>query len=203
MKLDLQFFASGGEEPTEQEIENTEENLNPEGEPQEEPTQKDEKFIPKTRFDEVNSKLKEALERLDSLDKEKETKSKEAEAAELEAKKQAGEFESLYTDVKSKLDESTTNLTAKSQRVEALEAVVMELLDSKLKGIDKNFHDLIPEGMSVEQKLSWISKAESKGMFGNSKTETPIGGSTNPPTPARALESLSPSEMFKMAFSKK
>lgn len=209
LPLNLQFFSadtgaedggtSTGNEDTK--TEDTVEDVKTTEETDKKEDNKDEKFIPKSRFDDVNTKLKDALERLDAIDKQKEDSQKEAAKKETEAKEKAGQFESLYTEVKSDLDKTSTDLNAKSQRVEVLESVVQELLDGKLKAIDKSFHDLIPEDMTVEQKLSWISKAESKGMFGT-KEETPIGGSTNPATPTRPLENLSPSEMFRMAFSK-
>ncbi|OMI07721.1 hypothetical protein BVL54_20065 [Bacillus paralicheniformis] len=54
------------------------------------------------------------------------------------------------------------------------------MVDSKLQTIPEDYHDLIPSNLSAEEKLSWINKAEAKGMFKVANEETSIGESTNP-----------------------
>lgn len=49
-------------------------------------------------------------------------------------------------------------------QVKGLEAVVSTIVDAKLKDIPKEYHALIPEG-SLSNKLEWINKAETSGLF--------------------------------------
>ncbi|KPD00599.1 hypothetical protein LR69_01251 [Geobacillus sp. BCO2] len=82
-----------------------------------------------------------------------------------------------------------------------LESVVQSLLETKLSAIDEQYHDLIPDNLTPEEKLAWISKAEQKGLFAK-KEKTPIGEGTNPPSQARAvdLNNLSPRQLLSMGY---
>src|SRR5690606_12046313 len=121
--------------------------------------QQKEIMIPKSRFDEVNNAYKQAKARLDEL--EKAQKQKEEEEA-----KNRGEFEKLYNKVQSDYEKVSNDYKAAKERVETLEAVINELLEAKLKEIDEEYHDLIPENMTPEQKLAWVNNAQAKGLFG-------------------------------------
>jgi ribonucleoside-triphosphate reductase len=69
--------------------------------PQAEETPQDEHMIPKSRFDEINERYKETKAQLDArLAQEKE--------AELNAKKQQGEWKELYEQLRAELDEQRT-----------------------------------------------------------------------------------------------
>ncbi len=156
---------------------------------------KSDQMIPKSRFDDVNSKYKELRAELDKIQEAQKEK-------EIEAKKQQGEFEKLYNDTRGELDNYKESHTKASERTQALEGVINELVEAKLENIPEEFHDLIPEGMSAEQKLSWLNQAESKGLFTNKKAETPLGGNTNPGSKQNSdLSKLSPMELLKAAYS--
>ena len=163
----------------------------------------EEKTIPYQRFLEINNKTKELQTQLDNLLQEKKKAEKAKEKTEREAKEKQGEFETLYSETKSKYEQIEIEHTATRNRIETLEAVVQELLDNELKEIDKEYVDIIPENLSVEQKLSWIAKAKAKGLFGSKKEENSIGGPANPSQPTRKVAEMTPHELFKMAFSKK
>lgn len=133
-----------------------------------------EHMIPKTRFDEVNSKFQKLQEQLETFTKEKEQ-------AELEAKKKKGEFEELYNGAQSELETYKTQSQEKSQRVEQLESIIQTLVDAELEVVPEDMRDLVPENFTPEQKLSWISNAKAKGLFGSAPTKEheEVGGSTN------------------------
>ena len=150
--------ASDGKENTETKAENTNAN---------------EHMIPKSRFDEINNAYKEMKTQIEELEvarKEKETKDAEAK----------GEFENLYKTAQTELETKASEYANVAERVESLEGVINELLETKLQAIDKDFHDLIPADMKPEQKLSWVNTAEAKGIFGTQKVNEPLGERTNP-----------------------
>lgn len=199
LPLNLQFFAEGeGEggqgEGGEQGETNTEKETGKEKE----------LSIPKTRFDEVNE-AKKALEKqiadFEAKAKEQEEAAK-AKAEEDAAKK--GEYESLYNSTKQEVATHKAEVKAAKSRIEELEGVVNGLLESKLATIDKDFHDLIPQGMTPEQKLAWVNTAESKGLFGNSTAKTPLGSSnTNPNgTQTKETDEMSPLEKMMAGYNK-
>lgn len=163
-----------------------------------EDARKQENMIPKTRFDEVNSKFKEVQEQLNALLKEREDK-------ELEQKQKNGEFEELY---KSTLSEVET-LKQSQERAQALEGLISEMVDAKLSEIPEELHEIIPDGMTPEQKLSWITKAQSKGLFGvqkqsNPKEDQPLGDSTNDNNDKHVdVSKMSAMELFMSAYGRK
>jgi chromosome segregation ATPase len=139
-------------------------------------TKQDENMIPKSRFDEINSKYKEMSKQLEELSNAKSQAEAQRQAKEKEEAEKRGEFEKLYR----AKEEEVGKLSTFKERAEALEGVITEMVDTKLKAIPKDYHDLIPENLSAEQKLSWINKAESKGMFKvEDKSEKTIGEPTN------------------------
>ena len=161
--INLQFFAEG-ESDTSAETKNTE---------TQEKQQAQEVMIPKSRFDEVNNKYKEVQAKLDELLNEK------AEA-ERKAAEQKGEFEKLYKETSKKLEDTQSKYKSADKRAKELEAIITDMLNARLENLPEELRDIIPEGLTPEQKLAWIDKAERKGLFGP-KAEEPIGEGTNPP----------------------
>lgn len=160
LKLDLQLFAE--DEGANKSSDETEK---PETKAQEETDSKQqEHMIPKSRFDEINTRYKQVQAQLDEL-------TSAQKAAETKAQEEAGEFRQLYEELK-------TTHTVMETRNKELEGVIGELLTSKLAEIPKEFHDLIPDNLLTEAKLSWITKAEEKGLFGK-KQQQPVGEQTN------------------------
>jgi predicted RNase H-like nuclease (RuvC/YqgF family) len=122
-------------------------------------------MIPKSRFDEVNNRLKEALEKIRQFEEAEEKRRKEAEEQERKRKEEQGKFQELYETTTKELNTYKETAEKYENRVKELETVINSMLETKLKSIPKEFHDLIPENLTAEQKLEWISKAESKGIF--------------------------------------
>lgn len=154
-----------------------------------------EHMIPKSRFDEVNTELKDLKTQLENFTKAK-AKDEKVKAEKL------GEFEQLYRTAEGQVADLTTQHKSASERVTALEGIIGGMLETKLSAIPEEFHELIPEGMSVEQKLSWIDKAQSKGMF-KPKEDVVIGEATNRKTDTRVdVKNMSPIEKILASYSK-
>lgn len=137
-------------------------------------------MIPKTRFDEVNNAYKELKAKLAEIQELNKKAEEERQKKEQEEAEKRGEFENLYNKTKASLENEKASHKAAKERIEVLEGVIIELLNAKLESIDKEFHDLIPDNLTPEQKLSWVTKAEQKGLFKNSDSNTPLGEPTNP-----------------------
>jgi hypothetical protein len=165
---------------------------------------KQEHMIPKSRFDEVNDGYKTMKKEFDAM-KAAQTKAEQDRIAkEQEDAEKKGEFEGLYNKTKTDVETFKGESKAAKERIGALEGVIQGLLDAKLKTIDENYHDLIPEGISPEQKLAWVSNAESKGLFGNKAANTPLGDQTNPKTNQEVdTNKLNPLQMLMSGYSKK
>jgi hypothetical protein len=161
----------------------------------------DEKFIPKSRFDEVNNKMKELQDQLDKF-----TKAKEQE--ELEAKKKKGEFENLYNETHKELEKFKGEHKVASERVTQLEGLIQTLVDAELEAVPEELRDLVPENMTPEQKLSWITNAKKKGLFGatqNNKADQPLGDATNNQQQTQQVDfsKMSVTELLKNAYGSK
>lgn len=133
-----------------------------------------ETMIPKTRFDEVNGKLKEMADKVAEFEKIQAQAKADAEAKELEAKKEQGKFEELYLNSQKEIE--TLKLT--QSRATELETVITGMVETKLKAVPEEMHDLIPANLSAEATLDWLNKAESKGLFGKPEAKE-IGKPSN------------------------
>jgi chromosome segregation ATPase len=155
-----------------------------------------EHMIPKSRFDEVNQNFKDMKAQLDALLSEK---------AEQERKVQEeqGQFQELYKSASDQLNEFKTKTEQFETRAKELEGVIGQLLEAKLSDIPEEFHDIIPDNLGAEQKLAWIERAQTKGLFG-AKAQSPIGEATNPGnSQAIDLSKLNPLQLLKAGYGKK
>ncbi|MBT2714732.1 hypothetical protein [Bacillus sp. ISL-57] len=164
LNLDLQFFAEENAGSPDG-AENTEEQA---GTPNE---AEKAVMIPKSRFDEINQKYKDAQAKLDEFQVEKQS-------ADRRAKEESGEFKSLYETTSKEFSEFKAQFTSVEDRNKQLEGVINGLLETKLQAIPENFRDLIPENLTPELKLEWINKAETKGLFSKAPQQ-PVGEQTN------------------------
>lgn len=190
LSLDLQFFAEPSEPSNTQEPTNPEQPEN--NEPQEPKNESKEHMIPKSRFDEVNNNYKTVKDQLDKI-------LKQQQDDELKRQKEQGEFELLYNQANQELESYKTDFESTKTRVEQLEGIMTSMLNTKLESIPEEFHDLIPENLSPEQKLDWISKAETKGLF-KDQSQEPVGGQTNPSQQEANLESMNPFQLLKAGY---
>jgi hypothetical protein len=112
---------------------------------------KKEIMIPKERFDEVNGKYKELAGQMEEMKTAKE------------------DMQKLLADMKTAQEGTQTSIadtTAKLEaQVKSYETLMNEMVSTKLQAVPEDMQELIPEGLSTEQKLAWINKAEAKGLF--------------------------------------
>jgi DNA repair exonuclease SbcCD ATPase subunit len=204
LPLNLQFFAAdtGSEDGSQ--------NENPNGqtsdgkENTETKTEQKEHMIPKSRFDEVNNNYKALKDELDKMKAAQKKAEDERLAKEQEEAEKRGEFEGLYKKAQTDLESVKAEHKSAKARVEALEGVIQGLLDAKLEAIDKEYHDLIPEGMTPEQKLAWVTNAEKKGIFGRKAANEPLGEQTNPRGNEEVdINKMNPLQMLLSGYSKK
>ncbi|MGR9546546.1 hypothetical protein [Priestia megaterium] len=157
-------------------------------------------MIPKSRFDEVNTKFKEMQSRIAEFEQAKATAEAERQAQEKADAEKRGEYEKLYREKQSEVE----SLQAFKERTESLEGVIGGLVEAELKAIPEEYHDLIPENLSSEQKLNWISKAKSKGMFASKEQkDVSIGQRTNHKEVKRDVKKMSAMEKLMMAYGKR
>ncbi|MEY8748952.1 hypothetical protein [Alkalicoccobacillus gibsonii] len=189
LKMNLQHFAEGGQEDPPAKAD---EKKDPEQKQEEKP----ETMIPKTRFDEVNQKMKDMEAKVQAFE--------QAQAdAEKAAQEEQGEYEKLYRAKEQEVEQ----LTSYKTRAEQLEGAFGEMVNAKVESIPEDYRELIPEGMTAEQKLEWITKAESKGMFKTvDTTQKEIGGGkggTNPEEAKVDLSKMTPLQRMLSGYGKK
>ena len=111
------------------------------------PASPSEHMIPKSRLDEVlesNRKLQEQLtrtekERQDQLEAQLKEQGKWKEIAEQRANEMAA-------------------LKPKAEQVEAIEVTLKEVLATQIAELPENLRSLVPDDLTTQQKLSWLSK---------------------------------------------
>jgi ribonucleoside-triphosphate reductase len=107
----------------------------------------DEHMIPKSRFDEVNTKYQDAEKRIKALEK-------SIEDGQKKRLKEQEDYKALYETTEGELAE----LKPKAERAETLEAVLQETLEAEMKSIPQDKLSLIPDELSTDAKLRYISK---------------------------------------------
>lgn len=209
LRLNLQHFAEGSEGDEGGSGEGDEGNQDGQTSDGKEKTdnktdENQEHMIPKSRFDEVNNNFKAMKEELDEIKTEREKTKKAQEKQEREEAEKRGEFENLYNETKQEAETFKSQVEQANERVESLEGVINGLLESKLEAIDEEYHDLIPDNLTPEQKLSWVNNAESKGLFGSKQEkQEPLGEQTNPQGNQEVdVNKMNPIEMMMSGYGK-
>ena len=154
---------------------------------------KQDPMIPKTRFDEINAKYKEMADKVAEYERIQAEIQAEAERKELEAKKEQGKFEELYMNTQKELETYKTY----ESRAKELESVITNMVEAKLQAIPEDMHDLIPSNLTAEQTLNWITKAESKGIFGKPELKE-IGRASNVTTDSPKVDKANLSALDKI-----
>jgi DNA repair exonuclease SbcCD ATPase subunit len=106
-----------------------------------------EHMIPKSRFDEINSNYKDALKKAEAAEK----ALKEAQEVRLKEKE---DYKALYEQTTSELSE----LKPKAEQFEAYKETMQALFDAQVEEIPEELRALIPDELSVKQKIDWIAK---------------------------------------------
>ena len=114
------------------------------------PEPAEEHKIPKSRFDEVNERMKTYKDELasvkEALENERTSKLKEQE-----------EYKELYEQANQKL----SKLKPLAEQAESWQETMERLLEAQMEEIPKEYRQLIPDEMTVKQRLDWISKNKS------------------------------------------
>lgn len=167
---------------------------------EQQPQQSGEPMIPKSRFDEVNTKYKELQNRVKEMEAQL-TAFQQAQAdAERKSKEEQGKFKELYEQQVAELDKYKNETKQMKERAERLEKYINSMLEAKLENVPEDMRELIPEGLSPEEKLLWVEKAEKRGLFGKTVDE-PIGSSANPiSNNASDVSTLSPFQLLRLGY---
>lgn len=107
----------------------------------------EEHMIPKSRFDDVNQKYKDAEKRLKALEK----SAQDAETARL---KESEDYKALYEKEQAKVLE----LQPKADGADSAHATLKEVLEAQIEAIPENKRSLVPDALSTEQQLAWIAR---------------------------------------------
>lgn len=106
------------------------------------------------------------------------------------------------------LTESVNTLTADLEKKQTVigeyEGILQNIVESKMNNVPEQFKDLVPSNMSLTEKLNWLDKAETTGLFTTKEkanTQVEIGKPMNVESPKVEMEKLSASELMKMAYS--
>lgn len=97
----------------------------------------------------------------------------------------------------------TTDLEKKQTVIGEYEGILQNIVESKMKNVPEQFKELIPTNMSLTEKLGWLEKAETTGLFVTKEKTNPqveIGKPMNMESPKVEAEKLSASELMKMAY---
>ena len=106
-----------------------------------------EHMIPKSRFDEINQKLNDATKRAEALEK-------AAQDAETKRLKESDDFKALYE----KSEAELSSLRPQAEKLGVYEKTLQETLDESILAIPEDKRSLIPEELTVDQKLKWINR---------------------------------------------
>lgn len=116
-----------------------------------------------------------------------------------EANKKAGQVETLTATVETmKVEAEKTKAELKEY-----EELVSNLIETKLKEIPEDYKELIPDNLSLKQKLNWLEKAEVKGLFNKEEKKKPnieIGKPMNVDAPSVDTSKLTGSQLLRMAY---
>ena len=104
-------------------------------------------MIPKQRFDEVNARMKEFEKQL----KAKEEALQKAQRERLEEKE---EYKTLYEKSTAELSE----IKPLAEQVESWRETMETLYQAQIADIPEEYLSLIPEDLSVQQRLNWLAK---------------------------------------------
>lgn len=105
------------------------------------------------RFKELVQKQHDAEAKAAALEK----AAQDAERKQLE---EAQNFKALYEKAQAEI----TGLKPKAESLDQMEKTLTSLLENQVKDLPEQFQDVVPDGLSVQQKLEWLGKNKSKFM---------------------------------------
>lgn len=110
-------------------------------------------------------------------------------ASELEALKQKlTELENSKAELENKIAEKDNEVSATTNKVSDYESALTKIVDQRLTGIPETIKALMPENLSVAEKLTWVEKAEAAIPAKEEKAEEvsqPVIETIGQPTPVK------------------
>ena len=155
----------------------------------------------------TQEEIQKAIEESERLEKEAQELEEEADKAESELlypadyvrklRQEAAEKRIKAKELQRKVRELEAQLNTYKEKAEKAEEALNKLLEAELNQIPEQFRDLIPEGLTPAEKLSWIAKAKEKGLF----KPVPSVGSEMPTSTTQQydLSKMTVSEMMKLS----
>lgn len=115
------------------------------------------------------------------------------------------DLELKVADIESTVTQLNNDLKSKGDLVTEYEAMINGIIESKLEAIPEKLKELVPNNLGLKEKLEWINKAESNGLFKQEKQapDVEIGKPLNPKNPQQNIDTtkLSASSLMAMAYS--
>lgn len=117
-----------------------------------------------------------------------------------EANKRAEEVQGLTVEIENLKKESES----KDSTIKEYEELIGKMVETKLEQVPAEFKELIPDNLDLKQKLSWLEKAEAKGLFTKEEKKKPnveIGKPMNIETPVVDTSKMTAGQLLRMAYS--
>lgn len=116
-----------------------------------------------------------------------------------EANAKAQEVETLTVEVGNLEKE----VSEKDAVIKEYEELLGDMVETKMNQVPADLKDLIPDNMDLKQKLAWLEKAESKGIFNKEKKkpDVEVGKPMNVDAPQVDTSKMSAGQLLKLAYS--
>ena len=117
-----------------------------------------------------------------------------------EANKKAEELKGLSVEIEALKKDAE----AKESTIKEYEELIGKMVETKMEQVPAEFKELIPDNLDLKQKLSWLEKAEAKGLFTKEEKKKPnveIGKPMNIETPVADTSKMSAGQLLRMAYS--
>ena len=111
-----------------------------------------EQFIPRARFDEVNTRAKEWEKQVKAMQAEQRKAQQERDAAEQKRLEEQNEFKALYEKTKAQLEE----LLPYRERIEQLETQLQQSNADRIKAIPEKMRSLVPDYDDPFKVQAWL-----------------------------------------------
>lgn len=162
-----------------------------------EETKEPEKVTNETKVEEPEKKVEEKkFEKPEEATVDIETLKNEL----AEANKKAEEVQGLTVEIENLKKESES----KDSTIKEYEELIGKMVETKLEQVPAEFKELIPDNLDLKQKLSWLEKAEAKGLFTKEEKKKPnveIGKPMNIETPVVDTSKMTAGQLLRMAYS--
>ncbi len=122
-------------------------------------------------------------------------------------KQELAESQAKVQEVETLTNEVTTlknEIADKDAQIKEYETLVENMIEAKMNQVPADLKDLIPDNMDLKQKLAWLEKAESKGIFNKETKKKPtieVGKPMNVETPTVDTSKMTAGQLLKMAYS--